>query len=63
MTTTPRRSSRSRPSTSVRRVDAGDGTEPVTNEAASPAPTQSSPTPANDSAGPTSQDTTSSGTE
>ena len=39
-------------------VDAGDGTEPVTNEAASPAPTQSSPTPANDTAEPTSQDTT-----
>src|SRR5215204_2594189 len=39
-------------------VDAGDGTEPVTNEAAPPAPTQSSPTPANDSAEPTSEDTT-----
>jgi len=39
-------------------VDAGDGTEPVTNEAVSPAPKQSSPTPANDSAEPTSHDTT-----
>jgi len=39
-------------------VDAGDGTEPVTNEAAPPAPTQSSPAPANDSAEPTLQDKT-----
>lgn len=38
-------------------VDAGDGTQPVTNEAASPAPTEQSPAPANDSAEPTSQDT------
>ena len=39
-------------------VDAGDGTEPVTNEAASPAPTQSSPMPTDDSAEPTSPEPT-----
>src|SRR5829696_359837 len=39
-------------------VDAGDGTEPVTNEAASTSPTQSLPAPTDDSAKPTSPNAT-----
>ena len=39
-------------------VDAGDGSEPLTNETGSVLPTQPSPTPTNDSAEPTSPTTT-----